>query len=250
MTKKAEKANRFEIDMSGIELKQLGKITDTDVTETDVSVTFKKHWTFDAVGTEITFIPGQDGGLPTVTGGTVQSLTIDGPGKHNFSISGLDMQAATLFDTLVDFKSAKFLSLILGGDSTISGSGFADNLLGGSGNDTISGNAGRDRLSGGFGSDILYGGKDSDALVGGGGSDTFVFGAHSGKDVVVDFDAATDFLDLTASGYSGTLEDLIAGFKVGHGSHAGELTLNLGHGATVTLLGVDASTLTDANVFL
>jgi Ca2+-binding RTX toxin-like protein len=242
--------NHFKFDMNGIDLKQDGKITDYDVTDTDVSVTFKHNWTFDATGTGITFTDGENGDLPTVTGGTIDSLTIDGPGKYDISISGLDMSAAALFDTLAHFKSAKLLSLVLGGDSTISGSGFADNLIGGDGNDTISGNAGRDRLSGGNGNDTLNGGKDGDLLIGGAGNDTFVFGAHSGKDVVTDFDASSDVLDLTGSGYAGTLQDLLDTAKTGHGPHAGELTLDLGHGSTITLHDVDVSTLTDTNVLL
>lgn len=250
MTKTSDKSSRFEIDMNSIDLKHYGKITDAVVTDTDVSVTFKKHWAFDASGTGITFTPDEEGGLPTVTGGSIQSLSIDGPGKHNFSISGLEMDATAFFDTLVDYKSAKFLNLVLGGDSTITGSGFADNLLGGSGSDAIYGNAGRDRLSGGTGDDVLNGGKDADVLVGGAGNDTFVFKTHSGKDAVADFDPATDFLDLTGSGYAGTLEDLIDNSKVGHGSHAGDLTLNLGHGATITLNDVAALSLTDSNVLL
>lgn len=250
MSQNGDKTSHFKFDMDGIDLKQYGKITDHDVTDTEISVTFKHNWTFDATGTGITFTDGEDGSLPTVTAGTIQALTIDGPGKHDLSISGLDISAAAFFDTLEHFKTAKMLSLLLGGDSTISGSGFADNLVGGDGNDTISGNGGRDRISGGGGNDILNGGKDGDLLIGGAGSDTFIFGAHSGKDVVADFDASTDLLDLTGSGYAGTLQDLIDTAKVGHGSHAGDLTLVLGHGSTITLHDVDASTLTDANVLL
>jgi Ca2+-binding RTX toxin-like protein len=242
--------HRFKFDMNGIDLKQYGKITDHELTDTELSVTFKHKWTFDATGTGIAFTEGEDGELPTVTAGTIQSLSIDGPGKHDISISGLDISAATFFDALTHFKSTKVLSLVLGGDSTISGSGFADNLIGGGGNDTISGNAGRDRLAGGIANDILNGGKDGDLLIGGDGNDTFVFAAHSGKDVVADFDASADVLDLTASGYAGTLQDLIENAKIGHGSHAGDLTLVLGHGSSITLHDVEASTLTDTNVLL
>jgi len=246
MPKKSD--SHFKIDMNGIDLKQYGKITDSTVTDTEISVEFKHNWTFDAIGTGIVFI--DNGGVPSVTAGTIESLSIDGPGKHDFSISGLAMSATDFLNTLVNFKSAQFLSLVLGGDSTISGSGFADNLIGGDGADTISGKAGRDRISGGAGDDILDGGRNGDVLIGGEGSDTFVFGAASGKDVVKDFDAAADILDLTGSGFTGTLQDLVDGAKVGHGAHAGTLTLVLGHGNTITLHDVDASMLTDLNVLI
>ena len=240
--------SHFKIDMNGIDLKQYGKITDSTVTDTEISVEFKHNWTFDATGTGIVFTDNGDGSVPTVTAGTIESLSIDGPGKHDFSISGLSMSAADFLNTLVDFKSAKFLNLVLGGDSTISGSGVADNLIGGA--DNISGNAGRDRISGGIGDDILDGGKNGDILVGGEGGDTFVFTTASGKDVVMDFDAAADVLDLTGSGFAGTLQDLVDGAKVGHGAHSGELTLVLGHGSSITLHDVDASSLTDLNVLI
>jgi Ca2+-binding RTX toxin-like protein len=242
--------SHFKIDMNGIDLKQYGKITDATVTETEISVEFKHNWTFDATGTGITFTDDGDGSVPTVTAGTIESLTIDGPGKHDFSISGLAMPAADYLNTLVNFKSAQLLTLVLASDSTVSGSGFSDNLIGGAGIDTISGNAGRDRISGGIGDDVIDGGKNGDVLIGGDGIDTFVFGAKSGKDVVMDFDAATDVLDLTGSGFTGTLEDLVDGAKVGHGAHAGELTLILGSGNTITLHDVDATTLTELNVLI
>lgn len=250
MPKNFDKGSHFKIDMDAIDLKQYGKITDAEVTDTAIDVTFKHNWSFEATGTGITFISGGDGGWPDVTGGTIDTLTIDGPGRHEFSVSGLDISADAYFDTLVNFKTAKMLSLVLTGDSSVFGSGFADNLFGGDGSDTIEGGAGRDRLSGQSGDDVLNGGTGGDWLIGGDGADHFVFEAGSGKDVVADFDAATDFLDLTASGFTGTLQDLLDTAKVGHGAHHGDLTLSLGDGTTIRLVDVDASELTDINVLL
>ena len=239
----------FKVDMNGIDLKQLGKITDHTISDTELSVTFKHNWTFAATGSDIQFT--DDGvSLPTVTGGTIDALTVDGPGKADFSISGLDMSADTFFNTLVDFKSAKLLALVLNGDETVSGSGFNDNLFGGIGNDSILGNAGRDKIAGGAGDDILNGGKDGDLLIGGEGSDTFVFAKHSGKDLVTDFDGSADVLDLTATGYASTVDDLLGSAKSGHGHHAGDVTLDLGHGATITLHDVAVADLNSTNILL
>ena len=242
-------SKNFKVDMNALDLKQLGNITDYNVTDTEVSFTFKHNWTFTATGSDIQFTPN-DSGPPTITGGTIDTLSFDGPGKSDFSISGLDMSATTLASTLEDFKSAKFLSLVLGADATISGSGFRDNLFGGDGSDTINGNAGRDKIAGGAGDDILNGGKDADVLTGGDGSDTFVFGMHSGKDVVTDFDASADVLDLTGAGYKGSLEDLLGSATTGHGHHSSDLTLDLGHGSTITLHDVAVADLNSTNVLL
>lgn len=246
----SKNASHFKIDMNAIDLKQYGKITDAEVTDTSVDVTFKHNWSFEATGNGITFAPGEEGALPTVTGGTIETLTIDGPGKFGFSVTGLGMTADTYFDTLVDFKTAKVMALVLAGDSTILGSGFADNLFGGDGNDTVEGGAGRDKLSGQIGDDILNGGTGSDLLIGGDGADSFIFETTSGKDVVADFDATVDVLDLSASGFAGTLEELLDGAKVGQGAHEGDLTLSVGGGASIRLEDVDVSELTETNVLL
>jgi Ca2+-binding RTX toxin-like protein len=246
----SKNSSHFKIDMNAIDLKQYGKITDAEVTDTSVDVTFKHNWSFGATGTGITFTPGEEGALPTVTGGTIETLTIDGPGKFGFSVTGLGMTADTYFDTLVDFKTAKVMALVLAGDSTITGSGFADNLFGGDGNDTIGGGAGRDKLAGQIGDDILMGGTGGDWLIGGDGADSFVFEAMSGKDVVADFDGTVDVLDLTASGFAGTLDELLDGAKVGHGAHEGDLTLSLGGGASIRLVDIDVSELNETNVLL
>ncbi|WP_343053327.1 DUF4214 domain-containing protein [Sphingomonas yantingensis] len=58
-----------------------------------------------------------------------------------------------------------------GGDDTITGSRFADELYGGSGDDRIDGGDGDDRLFGGAGNDVLQGGAGNDAIDGGAGFD-------------------------------------------------------------------------------
>jgi Ca2+-binding RTX toxin-like protein len=160
--------------------------------------------------------------------------------------------------------------MVLGGDETISGSGFSDLLYGGKGNDTLLGNKGVDELIGGAGNDVIDGGQQSDLLIGGAGADRFVFGAKSGMDLVLDFDPNSDKLDLTALGFS-SLDDVLPGQghgwhswggddeKQGHGGSArcwqqpfdhGDVVLDLGGGNMVKLIGVSASELNSDNVLI
>ncbi|MGX5844399.1 beta strand repeat-containing protein, partial [Mesorhizobium sp. ArgA1] len=97
-----------------------------------------------------------------------------------------------------------------------SGNGGDDTLTGGSGNDTIDGGAGT-------GADTITGGGGADTLTGGGGADTFIInsgqslaivggsgnaGTVTGYDVVTDFVAATDFLDLQGTPTAATATNI------------------------------------------
>ena len=63
-------------------------------------------------------------------------------------------------------------------------------IRGGFGNDQLSGAAGDDVISGGAGQDLLFGGP---------GKDRFVFGfVDTDKDIIADFDALNDVIDLSA----------------------------------------------------
>lgn len=88
------------------------------------------------------------------------------------------------------------------------GGGGNDLLFSGSGADSLDGGAGDDTLWGGANSDVLTGGAGNDDLFGGTGGDRFVFaGADFGIDVINDFSAAEDKIDLTGQGLS--FSDLI-----------------------------------------
>lgn len=73
-------------------------------------------------------------------------------------------------------------------------------IRGEGGNDAITGSSANDAISGGDGHDTLSGGSGNDTLSGGTGTDTFIFDAGWGDDVVTDFDAAGEMLDLSATG--------------------------------------------------
>jgi Ca2+-binding RTX toxin-like protein len=88
-------------------------------------------------------------------------------------------------------------------DNSLTGRGGDDLIRGKDGDDLLQGTAGNDTLSGGDGDDTLIGGTGSDTLRGRAGADQFVFNdigdskAGDGeRDVVSDFEAGTDTLDL------------------------------------------------------
>jgi Ca2+-binding RTX toxin-like protein len=90
--------------------------------------------------------------------------------------------AATLVNTTIESNVTAF-------DETLTGTDAADVLLGGRGSDVI---------AGGAGGDYLWGGSGSDSLTGGGGRDYFAFHRPSdGGDVIRDFSASGDVLDLS-----------------------------------------------------
>ncbi|RWI93539.1 MAG: adhesin [Mesorhizobium sp.] len=97
-----------------------------------------------------------------------------------------------------------------------SGNGGDDTLTGGSGNDTINGGAGT-------GADTITGGGGADTTTGGGGADTFIVnsgqsaaivggsgnaGTVTGYDVITDFVAAADFLDLQGTPAAATATNI------------------------------------------
>lgn len=99
--------------------------------------------------------------------------------------------------TLAGTASDDVILAKAGGD-IVHGLEGADHVEGGAGNDFLFGDAGDDFLLGGLDEDLLVGGLGNDSLVGGAGADTFAWqAAESGVDVVVDFIAGTDGLDLS-----------------------------------------------------
>ena len=85
-----------------------------------------------------------------------------------------------------------------GGDDHLDGGEGADFLSGNIGDDWLYGGDGQDRLRGGAGDDVLSGGAQRDILIGDSGADIFRFEQGGGADVVRDFNANEDKLDLRA----------------------------------------------------
>ena len=82
------------------------------------------------------------------------------------------------------------------GDDMVAGGLSNDSVFGGSGNDRVNGNDGNDVVDGGSGKDDVYGGRGNDKLTGGSEGDTFHFLPDSGHDVITDFNAGEDRIDL------------------------------------------------------
>lgn len=91
------------------------------------------------------------------------------------------------------------------GDDQLFGGDGDDFIMGRGGDDVLSGGAGNDKLVGGTGSDTIEGGAGDDHMWGGewsadGSADTFVVSAGSGKDMIHDFEADHDVVDLSSYG--------------------------------------------------
>ena len=123
-------------------------------------------------------------------------------------------------------------------DSLVGGTG-ADSLVGGNDEDRLEGGGGNDTLLGGAGYDVLTGGGGTNLSTGGTGSDTFV--VSSGEDLTItDFDVTDPFELIDLRGLDTTSMSIAP-----DGADA-LISLPL-EGATIRLVGVDASTLGDKN---
>ncbi len=164
----------------------------------------------------------------TIEGGAaVVTILNDDEGSVTFPS---DVLATSGPDNLVGTKNADIIKA-LGGNDTVSGGGNDDLLRGGAGDDLLKGQAGNDVLKGNVGNDTLKGGKGDDKLIGhagddrlfggigndrlvgsdgndvlnggsgdnrligGSGVDKFVFAENAtGKNIINDFDLASDIL--------------------------------------------------------
>lgn len=104
-------------------------------------------------------------------------------------------------------QSNQIFVFAAGSSYNITGSAFADSLLGGTGTDSIFGGDGNDTLWGRGGNDTLIGGNGNDFLVGNNNADRFVF-TNQGVDRVSQFSAmvggsGSDVFAITSSAYTG-----------------------------------------------
>ncbi|MEM7663445.1 MAG: calcium-binding protein [Pseudomonadota bacterium] len=101
--------------------------------------------------------------------------------------------------------------------------------------------AGDDTISGNASANVLNGNGGNDTLTGEGGADTFVDADGSGADTVTDFAIAEDLIDVSSHGL--TAAEALA-LAVDNG---GDALIDFGGGDTLTLTGVAAGDLTEAN---
>lgn len=124
---------------------------------------------------------------------------------------GIDEIQTTLSFSLVGnagLANVENLTITGAANRSATGNSLANVLSGNGGANVISGGAGADTLFGNGGDDRLIGGADADILYGGAGADTFVFenisdstllvGGVFAGDVIMDFTAGTDRIDLSA----------------------------------------------------
>ena len=122
-------------------------------------------------------------------------------GNHLYDLTATNVLFANPDSTQAD-SSQPITQLNLAGTSG------ADSLYGDWGNDTLQGLGGNDMLAGSVGDDVLVGGAGSDKLTGGSGADTFRFDQASDSyvgsaDLITDFSAGRDLLDVSALGFTG-----------------------------------------------
>ncbi len=154
-------------------------------------------------------------GAHTPTGGNITGVTVVFAGQALASYSGLGMsiaEAKHLADSAAPFHAfdiSAYQNLLhknLDGDDVIKGSSKADYIEGFFGSDKLSGNGGKDVLLGGSGNDTMDGNSGNDTLVGSGGNDHFRFSSAlvaSNADVISDFYAPTDTIDLSHTIFHG-----------------------------------------------
>lgn len=148
---------------------------------------------------------------------------------------GVDTVESSITWTL----SAEVEQLLLTGTSATNGTGNAlDNR--------ITGNAQANTLTGNAGNDTLDGAGGNDTLVGGGAADTFVFAAGSGTDTISDFSVAEgDRVQIALAVNGSAIVDAATALGAAHASGA-NVTIDLGGGNSITLIGVTLTELTTA----
>ena len=172
-----------------------------------------------------------------VTGGAVKSIAVSGKnmivkgGKSaSVTLQNAKSKTFTVTDTLGSYTvSGVNVKLALGKNvkGTVTAASFITTLDGRSDANaiTINGNAKNNTIYGGAGNNILNGGTGNDTLSGGAGKDTFVYANGQGKDIITDYAAGQDTLQITSGSISKTAlansnKDVV--FTVGSGS----ITLN------------------------
>ncbi|MEP0870255.1 hypothetical protein NDA01_10630 [Trichocoleus desertorum AS-A10] len=150
---------------------------------------------------------------------------------------GADLVFGTvLADTLDGLEGNDRIQGDAGNDFLSGGSG-DDILFGQADHDTLVGQTGNDQLVGGAGDDFLLGELGNDTLFGGAGRDVFRFGAANGADVIGDFVAAADTLQIAVGLGFTTGSDVLRAISSSGNTATGELfsIIALSPGNTVTV---------------
>jgi len=162
---------------------------------------------------------------------------VDTPDDLTFEIAngGTDTVYATITGAGY-YLYANVENLVLGGNTPF---GVGNEL-----NNRITGSASTNWLLGGAGDDILNGGGGNDVLFGEAGADTFVFTQGTGGDVIGDFVAGTDRIDLRAYGLS--WQTVLNSMQ----ENGGTTAIDLGNGDFIVLNGVASTALSQSDFIL
>ncbi|WP_166294289.1 calcium-binding protein [Bradyrhizobium sp. 2S1] len=128
------------------------------------------------------------------------------------------------------------------GNDVMYGNQGNDYLYGGNGDDTMYGGDGVDVLLGGAGNDYFDGGSGVNYYFGGGGSNAFVSNDVPGVEVVQDWNAATDNVQLNGTGFSSFSDVLSHSYQNG-----AYFVIQVDSDTAVWLNGATAGTVTAAN---
>lgn len=215
--------------------------------ETNEQVDAVSHSLFSLFGLQY-----EDGTLFALSGRDVYEMdpvTGDTELVDALPISGTVYGAASLAGVVIEGTNKRDILTADIGGSTMLGFKGHDVLIGDQGKDILEGHAGRDillgeggndRLFGGSGRDELIGGQGKDVLHGGSGADLFVFFKKDGQDVIRDFEAGRDDLEIEASMMgrgAKTVERLLENFAEDTGA---DVVLDFGRKGKITLQNVDA----------
>ncbi|MGS2724031.1 beta strand repeat-containing protein [Porticoccus sp. GXU_MW_L64] len=121
---------------------------------------------------------------------------------------------------------------VLSGFENVTGSQNADTLIGDDNANVLNGNGGNDSLDGSAG---------NDTLIGGAGLDSFVVREGSDADTVTDFDVNDDVIEVVD-----LVDDAAAALALAV-NNGEDTVIDFGNGDVITLTGVDAADLTEAN---
>ena len=192
---------------------------------------------------------GSDAGISLFTimpGGRLQHLqsleaTADAPLNGITALAamatpdGIRIWAST---EAAPFLSEFSVDLQTFGISATSGNG-GGTLNGSDADDILSGGAGADQINGGTGDDLLSDGGGADDMRGGGGADTFILTPDDTLDRILDFQASTDRIDISAfSQINGVGNAVISAREYGADLRIGEDITEI-HNATGFSLDVD-----------
>lgn len=192
------------------------------VTEGGNTTVYDEHGIKGGNGSEVIYdLSGDD---IVNTGGGADLIVNVGGNNAIAAGKGDDVVLTGTGDDVVKAGGGHDYVLTMEGEDAIKAGGGRDTIESGSGADLILGEGGHDRIDGG---------ADDDVLNGGNGRDTFVFAVGSGSDIVEDFDAGRDTLEIsTLMGASGFADIQNASAQSG-----ADLVITLGADA-ITLEGV------------